>query len=153
CEADGAGRLLGQVIAARSAVQRAGEVDRAAVARSGEQRVRAWIGRRIGLCPRDAGIVDRPVIRPESPTHVLQLGRRGECRQVRHVGGERPPLDAVRDRKSTRLNSSHVSISYAVFCLKKKKKKKKRTSQNNRKKQYKEDRLYPVKLQSRCIWH
>src|SRR5438067_12530021 len=27
---------------------------------------------------------------------------------------------AIRDRKSTRLNSSHVSISYAVFCLKKK---------------------------------
>src|SRR5699024_12066364 len=30
----------------------------------------------------------------------------------------------VKDRKSTRLNSSHVSISYAVFCLKKKKKRK-----------------------------
>src|SRR5437868_9565829 len=30
--------------------------------------------------------------------------------------------NAVGDRKSTRLNSSHVSISYAVFCLKKKKK-------------------------------
>src|SRR4051812_49494321 len=30
------------------------------------------------------------------------------------------------DRKSTRLNSSHMSISYAVFCLKKKKKKKRR---------------------------
>src|SRR5438309_5685098 len=30
----------------------------------------------------------------------------------------------VKDRKSTRLNSSHSSISYAVFCLKKKKKKK-----------------------------
>src|SRR5699024_12362457 len=30
----------------------------------------------------------------------------------------------LKDRKSTRLNSSHVSISYAVFCLKKKKKKK-----------------------------
>src|SRR5690242_20854344 len=29
---------------------------------------------------------------------------------------------AKRDRKSTRLNSSHMSISYAVFCLKKKKK-------------------------------
>src|SRR5437868_8174826 len=29
--------------------------------------------------------------------------------------------DAGQDRKSTRLNSSHVSISYAVFCLKKKK--------------------------------
>src|SRR5690554_7203495 len=33
-------------------------------------------------------------------------------------------LDDVEDRKSTRLNSSHVRISYAVFCLKKKKKKK-----------------------------
>src|SRR5690554_7558789 len=33
------------------------------------------------------------------------------------------------DRKSTRLNSSHVRISYAVFCLKKKKKKQKK--QNN----------------------
>src|SRR5207249_2867351 len=31
-------------------------------------------------------------------------------------------IEAARDRKSTRLNSSHVSISYAVFCLKKKKK-------------------------------
>src|SRR5690625_7942885 len=31
------------------------------------------------------------------------------------------PGHGVRDRKSTRLNSSHVAISYAVFCLKKKK--------------------------------
>src|SRR3712207_6894337 len=31
--------------------------------------------------------------------------------------------DGERDRKSTRLNSSHANISYAVFCLKKKKKK------------------------------
>src|SRR5258705_8089395 len=35
--------------------------------------------------------------------------------------GERPFL-GVLDRKSTRLNSSHLGISYAVFCLKKKKK-------------------------------
>src|SRR5690348_18025403 len=32
-------------------------------------------------------------------------------------------MDPLEDRKSTRLNSSHPSISYAVFCLKKKKKK------------------------------
>src|SRR6266571_5112586 len=32
-----------------------------------------------------------------------------------------PATDCERDRKSTRLNSSHMSISYAVFCLKKKK--------------------------------
>src|SRR5690349_23974306 len=37
--------------------------------------------------------------------------------------GRGPARLAVRDRKSTRLNSSHVEISYAVFCLKKKKKK------------------------------
>src|SRR5438874_8368628 len=35
-----------------------------------------------------------------------------------------PPGVAQADRKSTRLNSSHVEISYAVFCLKKKKIKK-----------------------------
>src|SRR5436309_10774422 len=34
-----------------------------------------------------------------------------------------PLVDPHEDRKSTRLNSSHVKISYAVFCLKKKKKK------------------------------
>src|SRR5438874_6557349 len=41
-------------------------------------------------------------------------------------GGRVRDLPGVRtiDRKSTRLNSSHVEISYAVFCLKKKKKKK-----------------------------
>src|SRR5438309_9169105 len=41
-----------------------------------------------------------------------------ECGRVLHALGE----IALRDRKSTRLNSSHSSISYAVFCLKKKKK-------------------------------
>src|SRR5690242_21188337 len=38
---------------------------------------------------------------------------------------DEPALRMRTDRKSTRLNSSHMSISYAVFCLKKKKKKKK----------------------------
>src|SRR3712207_7307079 len=40
---------------------------------------------------------------------------KGEERHVRH------PRLAGADRKSTRLNSSHANISYAVFCLKKKK--------------------------------
>src|SRR3712207_7755180 len=61
--------------------------------------------------------------------------------QVRH-GGRTTPLREVQswtdiqpgtwrrdgDRKSTRLNSSHANISYAVFCLKKKKKNTKRGS-------------------------
>src|SRR5436853_4651552 len=38
--------------------------------------------------------------------------------------GGRANLEPLQDRKSTRLNSSHLGISYAVFCLKKKKKKK-----------------------------
>src|SRR5438034_2626358 len=40
---------------------------------------------------------------------------------ARLLGGD-PPAGALEDRKSTRLNSSHTVISYAVFCLKKKKK-------------------------------
>src|SRR5690606_39345038 len=35
-------------------------------------------------------------------------------------GGQLHAVEQVEDRKSTRLNSSHVKISYAVFCLKKK---------------------------------
>src|SRR5206468_6077808 len=42
--------------------------------------------------------------------------------------GENGNVNIARDRKSTRLNSSHDQISYAVFCLKKKKKKQKKKS-------------------------
>src|SRR2546426_3821917 len=42
----------------------------------------------------------------------------------RPQGGRGPRRHPVGDRKSTRLNSSHLVISYAVFCLKKKKKRK-----------------------------
>src|SRR5699024_11439347 len=65
--------------------------------------------------------------------HAAGLRRTGTCRRRRRTGGALPEgegrggraaraLGATADRKSTRLNSSHVSISYAVFCLKKKKK-------------------------------
>src|SRR4051794_41307560 len=49
-------------------------------------------------------------------------------------GAERQCADHPEDRKSTRLNSSHPSISYAVFCLKKKKKQKKQTKQKHKQK-------------------
>src|SRR5690606_41383363 len=42
------------------------------------------------------------------------------CFFYREVRNDRSTLDDAGDRKSTRLNSSHVKISYAVFCLKKK---------------------------------
>src|SRR6266496_5746009 len=59
----------------------------------------------------------------------------------RHSGSPLSPpswrAPARSDRKSTRLNSSHVEISYAVFCLKKKKKKKKEKTQKKKKKKKK----------------
>src|SRR3712207_7316350 len=64
------------------------------------------VRRRARRRERDAGAADR-----QDPGPRRQLGRR--------VRGARPRR---RDRKSTRLNSSHANISYAVFCLKKKKK-------------------------------
>src|SRR5438128_4541275 len=54
-----------------------------------------------------------------------RAGRRCSC-----VCAPTHHRDAVLDRKSTRLNSSHGSISYAVFCLKKKKKKNKQQQAN-----------------------
>src|SRR3712207_7122830 len=41
--------------------------------------------------------------------------------KLKRPGHPHPAANASRDRKSTRLNSSHANISYAVFCLKKKK--------------------------------
>src|SRR2546430_11803493 len=59
-----------------------------------------------------------PILRPEQQGFAvcpLGVGEAGlACRAVGHGL-------AQRDRKSTRLNSSHSQISYAVFCLKKKK--------------------------------
>src|SRR2546426_5100054 len=47
--------------------------------------------------------------------------RRGRGLSRRHFHPRTDQRDPLRDRKSTRLNSSHLVISYAVFCLKKKK--------------------------------
>src|SRR2546422_6080311 len=45
---------------------------------------------------------------------------RSQGRLIRPAGAEAVPVSTSTDRKSTRLNSSHGYISYAVFCLKKK---------------------------------
>src|SRR5690242_21566972 len=65
-------------------------------------------------------------VRVEPVDLVWQLGRRPHALvvAVHGVGEVHAPVRMdgdVLDRKSTRLNSSHMSISYAVFCLKKKK--------------------------------
>src|SRR5207249_11452758 len=81
--------------------------------------------RGVHVCPN--GTSDRA-----GPARRKRGGRGG--RALRHAlaaagllvlaCSEPTPPSRAGDRKSTRLNSSHVSISYAVFCLKKKKKKK-----------------------------
>src|SRR5260221_5140966 len=58
----------------------------------------------------------RPIVREHEVE--IRLADDAVAVKIRQHGGSRP-----RDRKSTRLNSSHTVISYAVFCLKKKKKK------------------------------
>src|SRR5438132_5413239 len=55
-----------------------------------------------------------------------------------------------RDRKSTRLNSSHTVISYAVFCLKKKKKKK--NKEKYIRKIQDQDRLTPMNLMNTSLY-
>src|SRR3712207_7347757 len=57
----------------------------------------------------------------DTELEVAPLVDRGAIREREQLG----ELVARQDRKSTRLNSSHANISYAVFCLKKKKKNKK----------------------------
>src|SRR6266446_9232991 len=57
-------------------------------------------------------------------TTLFRSRPRGRARRLPRCSRSRhqPPRFPRRDRKSTRLNSSHLVISYAVFCLKKKKK-------------------------------
>src|SRR5690242_915067 len=89
-----------------------------------------------------ANSVRKPVLPKggfQHPQHLLGVGvvHRLTAQQIPATSiAQRKRIDAltvagsevaleIQDRKSTRLNSSHMSISYAVFCLKKKKKKNK----------------------------
>src|SRR5437667_8504394 len=72
------------------------------------------------------------VVNPPTARSVSAIAEAGVRAGWQHMNS------SSRDRKSTRLNSSHITISYAVFCLKKKKKKKtKKKEQQQNKKQHK----------------
>src|SRR3712207_8603476 len=60
---------------------------------------------------RDRAIAFAAKALPDADAGLLIVENHGSADSLRHL----------RDRKSTRLNSSHADISYAVFCLKKKK--------------------------------
>src|SRR5262245_34830119 len=84
----------------------------------------------IGELARDAGVTLR-ALRFYQSKGLLTPRRNGSARLFSHddrerlaliLQGKRPGFTLIEiDRKSTRLNSSHLGISYAVFCLKKKK--------------------------------
>src|SRR5438034_3850102 len=75
--------------------------------------------------PRSTLFPYTTLFRSGAPSHA---GHNNRCALNGHTGETRTP-----DRKSTRLNSSHTVISYAVFCLKKKKNNSKK--ENTKKKQ------------------
>src|SRR2546430_8248184 len=92
-------------------------------------------------------MIRRPPRSTLFPYTTLFRSAAPQCGKAMPYRGSSYPIEAVpsfvqeaqppRDRKSTRLNSSHSQISYAVFCLKKKKKK---NQINKHKKQQKEER-------------
>src|SRR5690606_40755799 len=80
------------------------------------------------LHPRIEGAQRHHVAKPLDQLLVIKLARPGTDRFALFIQNANDRISEVRnlhridveDRKSTRLNSSHVKISYAVFCLKKK---------------------------------
>src|SRR6266567_7965751 len=83
------------------------------------------LGKWLGKQGRHPLLVSTDVKRPAAIEQLNVVGRKADLR-VHDPTGQMDPVarakGAVADRKSTRLNSSHSQISYAVFCLKKKKK-------------------------------
>src|SRR2546428_9226033 len=56
----------------------------------------------------------------QAPTYLVDVKKIGNLRYIKETPQGGVQIGAQIDRKSTRLNSSHDQISYAVFCLKKK---------------------------------
>src|SRR6476660_10319913 len=87
----------------------------------------------LGRALREAGGTDEVVV---ATTLFPVLPTAPVVQQRAVASAHRLGVRTLEDRKSTRLNSSHQIISYAVFCLKKKKKKKKiKSEQKTKKKQ------------------
>src|SRR5436309_3355340 len=115
-------------------------------------------GHRANKCSRIAGV----------PLHANAIAQNGSSGiGARRIDGDDAHLFVLpavkgsqtidqcalpRDRKSTRLNSSHVKISYAVFCLKKKKKKKKK-KRNKKKKKIKKKKKKKIKKKKKKMIH
>src|SRR5437870_10311251 len=81
-------------------------------AKAERERIKSEVERLLADARRDAqAIAERMTKAAEAAAGEIRMEAKKEADRIRERG---------RDRKSTRLNSSHVAISYAVFCLKKK---------------------------------
>src|SRR3712207_9017176 len=91
-------------------------LDRGRVHQDGLHRAGQPVGKRL------RGELQRPASGRTAQRRDLLLasGGRGRDRKLAAALQHHPSTRLARDRKSTRLNSSHANISYAVFCLKKK---------------------------------
>src|SRR5207247_6333926 len=69
---------------------------------------------------RIAQEIGEAIARPSTSVFECSRAERDPASGIRRLDEERLQAFEKRDRKSTRLNSSHEWISYAVFCLKKK---------------------------------
>src|SRR2546422_7133845 len=123
------------VLEERARVAQRGRAERQSGATLSDPQQQLTVRRRVPVVREHAGIAihfDRQAEAPQLPPHHRVPGREEERRPC---DGEQPRVarpdvlvlmrqhEPPLDRKSTRLNSSHGYISYAVFCLKKKTKK------------------------------
>src|SRR5690606_40409687 len=117
----------------------AGETDSGNTAGSERKRTRGARAKRAAEVISETPQVEPQTIKPDKrKTRRNPTARKKD----REVGSENAAIilslldglavTVLGDRKSTRLNSSHVKISYAVFCLKKKKSTKRRRNQKHR---------------------
>src|SRR5690349_15002845 len=109
-------------------------------------------GKLVGISSRGGAIdlltqaiLQKNGLTPNKDVTSIVVGGQEETALALRTGRIAAALFTPPDRKSTRLNSSHVEISYAVFCLKKKKKKKKtkyKVDRIKRKEKYLHTKIY-----------
>src|SRR5438477_3669442 len=76
---------------------------------------------RSDLLAQELTVLEESLLESNERAQKLEESLRGRKNELEQVNARMSEaFDMQRDRKSTRLNSSHMSISYAVFCLKKK---------------------------------
>src|SRR2546430_13445753 len=95
---------------------------------------------------REQRVEQRQAIEPGGPRLAEQQERHRADQHRLGPDSQRLRLEEL-DRKSTRLNSSHSQISYAVFCLKKKKRQTHTTQYNHNQRQQRVDDLMPSSVQ------